>query len=283
MNKDAISVIIPFVDKSDVTMRCLEVMKENSVGKLNVTVVDNCSSVNTFLDIWQALPKFKFNSYRYVHNPVNKGVLPALRSQLDRVKDELVLFMHNDVLIWEDRWDEKIKTIFDGDENLALAGFFGAPGVAADGGRMFACSNMLGKEWGGHWSEHGAQNKRLVAPATVLDSLAMIFRVPVLNDLGIPEEWPPHHWFDRLFCVYLIDHGYHVANLGFAFDHGGGTTSTGIVYDSFVKDWAERQKIETDNADLFMYNCGLRLFHEYANRMPLLVNEHFDYVWGRGI
>lgn len=287
MTKD-ITVVIPFVDRSEHTIRCIQVLELNSELDIQYILVDNGSIESEFLNLHQALDamglKFNTGDNYWIQNKENKGVLPALRAAREFIRSPITVFMHNDVLIWEDKWDSKVIAAFDERPNMALAGFFGAPGVAADGGRMFACSNMLGKEWGTTGDLHGGLNTKLVAPATVLDSLVMIFRTSVLQEHGIPEEWPPHHWYDRLFCVWYIDKGYEVGNMGLAFDHGGGITSTGEIYNQFVREWGDKQEVEEkiEDADLYMYNTGKHLFEQYAHRMPLTVDDYWNYTWGHG-
>jgi GT2 family glycosyltransferase len=224
----------------------------------------------------------------FLQNEENIGCLPMLRQALPYIEDDdIVVFMHNDVLIWDKDWDEFVRDAFEQIGSLGLAGLFGAPGMALDGGRMFARSQMAGKEWGTEGHLHGAiMGYHEISPAVVLDSLCMIFRGNALREVGIPDEWPPHHWFDRMFCLRFIDAGWSVAVLGIPFDHYGGG-SGGPTMDNFAKKWVkENMGIETDDvekANNKLYIQGLSQFHrDYGARLPIVVDGEFDYVWKKG-
>lgn len=269
--ENKITIVIPTVDNLDLLHECIAALKYRSrVSK--IIVVDNGSNPPILENVW------------VWRNEENQGCLPALRKVLPHIETELVAFMHNDVLIHETAWDIVVWDAFRDRPNLGLAGFFGAKGVAPNGGRVGSKSRMIGKRWGTAWNLHGGfLEKDEVMPSTVLDSLCMIFRTEYLQKLGIPEEWPPHHWFDRLFGVQFIKAGYDVATIGIDFDHRGGSSS-GLIYDEFVMKWAKENNIETDGkmqvADIEMYNRGLKLFmDEYNKRAPLLVDNNWNYSW----
>lgn len=266
MNRN--TVVIPVSNHADITDRCLKALLEESKAS-RFLIIDNGSEVP--YQTW--LPT--------IRNEDNKGCLAGLRQGLEECSTEFLTFMHNDVLVHENAWDLVVAKAFDDHPNLGLLGFFGAPGVAPNGGRVGSKSRMLGTEWGTLWNLHGGLLERdELMPSSVLDSLCMIFRVDYLRQIGIPDDWPPHHWFDRLFCVKMIKAGYDVATIGIEFDHRGGS-STGQVYDDFVIKWGEDNNIqEGENADIIMYNKGLQLFlNEYSHESPLLVGNDWDYTW----
>lgn len=218
-----------------------------------------------------------------LHNEENVGCLPMLKQSLPYIEDDdIVVFMHNDVLIWDDGWDLFVRKIFSDMPDLGLAGFFGAPGVALDGGRMFAKSHMVGREWGTEGQLHGTIMPHFdVQPATVLDSLCLIFRASALKKVGIPEHWPPHHWFDRLFCLRFIEHGWKVAILGVAFDHYGGGSS-GQTMDTFSQKWVKEtsgEDLDVEAANMRLYLAGLEIFqNEYGDKLSLIA-DGWDYIW----
>lgn len=272
---DKIHVVIPYVDRYDLTNRMLEVLSENS-DDIHVILIDN-GSVNPV----ESLVVPKFSGIKFLRNKENTGCLNTIKQGLDFVgDDDLLIFMHNDVLVWEPHWDSRVRAEFDNDEKLGLAGFFGAPGVAPDGGRIFAHSNMIGKEWGTVGRLHGALLTGICS-AAVLDSLCMMFRVKALHELGIPEFWPPHHWFDRLFCLQFIDNGWHVATIGIAFDHAGG--STGTAYNEFTTIWVKERfnrDMEFEEANNLLYMTGYDIFvGTYGHRLSLVSDGDYHYQW----
>lgn len=218
-----------------------------------------------------------------LHNSENQGYLPMLRQSLEYVEeDDLLVFLHNDVLLWDENWDGYMRAVFNEYPELGLAGLFGAPGVAADGGRMFATSHMVGKEWGTEGQLHGSiMPHKSVKPACVLDSLCMIFRKKALDEVGIPGDWPPHHWSDRLFCTRFIEHNWKVAVLGLAFDHYGGG-SGGETIDTFSQKWVYEHLGEwlgPVEANMRLYMYGLEIWNrDYADKLSLIADD-WEYIW----
>lgn len=273
-----------YANRPDLTERSIQVLLQNA-RQVNLLLINNgCNEPVRILgelnDGQMTYPSLK--RFVALHLEENVGCLPMLRDALNVVDDDdLLVFMHNDVLIWGEHWDDVFRKAFEDVEGLGLAGLFGAPGVALDGGRMFARSRMEGREWGTEGELHGAiMEVNEVSPAAVLDSLCMVFDVKVLKEVGIPDEWPPHHWFDRLFCLRFVDHGYKVAVVGIPFDHYGGGSS-GNTMDTFAIKWCkERFGTEFDavTANNHLYSIGAHLFMEYGDRLAL-ITDGWKYIW----
>lgn len=274
-----VKVLIPNVNRFDLLNRQLENLAEYT-HTIDLILVDNGSDDPSLLDIPDSPV---FNSVTKIYFDENEGCLPPLRvGEQECNPNDILVFMHNDVLLWEHNWDDRVRAEFSNRATLGLAGLFGAPGVAADGGRMFARSNMIGKEWGTEGILHGHIFGG-TAPAAVLDSMCMMFRVSSLRAVGIPDDWPPHHWFDRLFCARFIEKGWDVAIIGIAFDHYGGGSS-GKVMDDFAVKWAKRKghDMNLEEANAFLYAEGLRIWdRDYAHRMTLISDSDWNYSWSR--
>lgn len=274
-----LSVAIPFVGQHHVTKRCLEVLIQHAGEPLQIILIDNGSP-----DLFplRDVPSRAGNHVTYLRNPENLGTLESLRQALDAATEPVLVHMHNDVLIHEDGWDRRIREAFEADPQLALAGFFGAPTVGPDGGRVGAHSNMVGLEWGSAWTPHGAHLTDL-APACIFDSLCMIWRVAALRQIGIPDDYPPHHWYDRLLSVRTIDAGWHAATIGIAFDHAGSLThgKPETQWHAFADRWCRAHGIDPgDNSDHAVYHYGETLFVEtYGRRLPLTIGPHYQALW----
>jgi len=286
MNK--VWVVMGYASRPDLTERSIQVLLENS-DSINLILINNGSKDGP---VAIKGPRMTDGSLNYsmlrravfINNPVNTGCLPMLRQTIPYMEDDedILVFIHNDVLIWEPHWDTIVRNAFNEIPDLGLAGLFGAPGVGPDGGRMFARSRMEGREWGTPGEPHGAiAELNEVSPASVLDSLCMMFKVGALRDVEIPLEWPPHHWFDRLFCLRFIDKGYKVAVIGIPFDHYGGGSS-GPIMDSFAQKYAFDKTgtmYDPIKANDILYTEGAVIFnHEYAHRLPL-VTDGWNYIW----
>jgi GT2 family glycosyltransferase len=279
-------IVLGYANRPDLTERTIEQLM-SVTREFNLIVIDNGCHEPISIK-WAEIKEPPKNLKRFIaiHNDKNVGCLPMLVQSLKYIgDDDIVVFMHNDVLIWDEDWDDYVRSVFAGMPTLGLAGFFGAPGVALDGGRMFAKSHMVGKEWGTEGYLHGTIMPHFdVAPATVIDSLAMIFRASALKKVGIPEEWPPHHWFDRLFCLRFIEQGWRVAVLGVAFDHYGGGSS-GKTMDSFAQEWVKEtmgEDLDIIEANNRLYMKGLQIYQrDYGDRLSLIA-DGWDYIWRTG-
>ena len=262
-----IAVAIPFIDQPEITQRCLEVLVENSRGDLELILVDNGSKekLKKIPPVWGS---------HYIRNETNQGVLTSLKQALEVTNSKILLHMHNDVLIWEPGWDLRIEETFKQYPRLGLAGFFGAKKITPDGARIGPESNMLGKEWGTPGSLHGSLLTGL-SPSVIFDSLAMIWRVSAIKEVGIPDEIPPHHWYDRILTLRMLYADWNCATIGIAFDHAGSLTYGATDFSAFAREWCERFGVDPGaDPDLALYNYGKSLFErDYVNtnRVPLEV------------
>lgn len=274
----SISVVIPAVDQHAFTKKAVSYLFDNafSPNDVEVIIVDNDSL--TPYDI----NDYAWDNVRIISNHKNPGVYLSYVQGMSQAKNNLVLWMHNDVLIHEYGWDLRIQTEFNKDPKLGIAGFFGGRLVGADGGRGHPEGNLLGKEWGQNISVHG----HLLTgthPAVVFDSLAMIIRRDVFNTINVPYV-APHHWFDRIMTLWFIDHGYHALTIGIAFDHYGGGTSVGNSnrHSEFVQRWCEEKGLTLDqNWDYTLYKYGYNFFQkQWSGRFPVSVDRYHNVMWG---
>lgn len=204
-----------------------------------------------------------------LQKPENTGVLDAYKFGMQYAVGDILVWIHNDVLLWENAWDTRVITAFQTDSKLGLAGLFGGRGVSLDGGRGHPESNMIGKEWGTHGGYHG-QILTTQHPAVVFDSLCLMFRREALEQVGIDERIPVCHWYDRILTLDILIAGWHCATIGISFDHFGGGTST---------------RTYTSN-DLETYQAGEKLFQEKHGDIlsvgSLWVDAEYNYTIRRG-
>lgn len=271
-----ISIVIPAVDQHQFTHKAVEYLYKNALNPedLDVVIIDNDSltpyNAGEYLDA------------RVIRNDINPGVYASYLQGMEAAKNNIVLWMHNDVLIHEFGWEARILSEFDKDPKLGIAGFFGGRMVGYDGGRGHPEGNLMGKEWGQNISVHG----NLLTgthPAVVFDSLAMIIRRDIFNAINVPYV-APHHWFDRIMTLWFIDKGYHALTIGIGFDHYGGGTSVGNSnrHSEFVQRWCESKGLKLDqNWDYTLYKYGSRFFQiTWAGRFPVSVDADHTVHWG---
>jgi glycosyltransferase involved in cell wall biosynthesis len=219
---------------------------------------------------------------RVLRNNVNPGVYASLAQGTEQTSNNLVLWMHNDVLLHEKNWDTRIEREFEKDTKLGLAGFFGGRGVGMDGGRIHPEGNLLGKEWGQNISVHGHKLTG-THPAVVFDSLAMVFRKDIFYSIQVPYV-APHHWFDRIMTLWFVSKGYHALTIGIAFDHAGGGTSVANSrrHSEFVERWCRSKGLPLDqNWDHTLYQYGYKFFrNQWKGKFPVMVDRNFNVQWG---
>lgn len=268
-----ISIVIPVCNMKWVTDRCLEQLINLAADELDIIIVDNASD----------------ESYTHPHrfvtvirNEKNVGFFPSMLQGIKAAQHKIVMLMHNDVLIWEQYYDQIIEYYFSEDDKLALAGFFGGRGLGSNGGRGNPESNLTGKEWGQNWSLHSHHLDR-THPAVIFDSLCMIVDKEKLATIP-HDDIPPHHYTDRLLCVRMLKAGFHLLTIGIAFDHGGSFTATGSnTMNTFTEDFCRSKGLEMNqNWDytlmLWGHEIFLKEFLELTQgKEQIWVNEQFQY------
>jgi hypothetical protein len=271
-----LSIVMPVFNAPEMTNECIDNLEQHATGDLDIIVVDNGSP-----------QPFHRDKVRTIYNDRNVGFWPAMLQGIEIAHSDIIMCMHNDVLIWEYNYDGRILTHFSKDYLLGLAGLFGGRGVGVDGGRGHPESNMLGKKYGTHGSMHG----HILTgshPAVVFDSLCMIVRKRHLELLDY-KNIPPYHWTDRILSLDMVTSGLHALTIGIGFDHGGGYTSSKIgPSNNFMKEWSESKGLPMlENWDMTVYDYGRRMFEQkfrVALQNPtvktLWVNEAYQYKVG---
>lgn len=282
-----ISLVIPFIDQHEITKHCIETAEKNAGQEFELIMIDNGSDESHAIEYAQ-LHK---GGYKYHANSENIGVLPSFKQGLELSTGDIICFTHNDVLLHEENWVQKIEDAFK-TPRLGLAGIFGAVGVGDNGGRIRSQSKMLGLEWGKcechdvAWKHH-SEYLDGVSPATILDGVGMFFSREALESLASTDmfdDWrAPHHFYDRIIPLKLIDKGYKIATIGIGFDHWSGATANSS--DKYVVSgykWLARNCHTNTEiaADKQIYDIAeSQFFTEFGNRLPCNVDSNWNYNW----
>jgi len=192
---------------------------------------------------WGALRKFK--ELKIFTNDENVGNYPIFKQTLYASTGQILCYLHSDFFVHESSWDIKVRKAFEEDNKLALIGFIGSNEIDNFGGRgNGTMSNFQGhtiKEWKGSSAEVHGRRIQDLQPAAIVDGCSMIFRRQALWKIGFKDNFPIHHFYDRLFCCQVLEEGWHIGVLGIASDHiSGQTANTQEQYQEAGKKWAKK-------------------------------------------
>lgn len=264
---------IPVVDGHHLTKTLLESLAATVTGNnFRVVIVDNNSVHKYQADKIAPKGKYPFPVH-LIHNRKNTGYYVPLKKVLEKnPKQELIGLIHNDMVIYEHGWNERMEAAFAADTQLGLVGLCGSNELDERGGRGGGtmCFFRGGPVQVGDRTINGqaqAAGLRItdVQPSCVLDSLFMMFRREVVPKLvHSEEEWlgiTLAHFYDRIWPCRVIEAGYRVATMGVECDHLGGMTTTANerYRDDCIK-WLEARNIPYDNPETEMYLVAERAF-----------------------
>lgn len=263
-----LSIVIPVHNAQEITAECLQKLDDNSTTHPQVVIIDNGSEVVTTYAGYDNL------DIKQVRNDKNTGVWPTFKQGFDESDGDVIAYIHNDLMIHEKGWDQRVLDSFDADRSLGLVGVVGSDEWGANGGRGGGTmSNFLGLGRGSAAEVHGRRVTDLRA-ALQVDGCAMIMNRTAMLAIGF-FEWPPHHFYDRIYSLRMIKHGLHVAVLGIGCDHvSGQTANTQQGWQDTAEEWCKARGImemTAHNWDYTVYNVAEGMF----------LNELHEYLAGR--
>ena len=257
------AVAVPVMNQPEITQKFLDQFNATaSQNRPMLLVIDN-GSTPPVRDWLLGLMEGDF----VIRNEDNVGVMPALNQAYTFLRQQgfdYIFYTHNDVMLHEKDWDEKIRRIIDWentkypDKPVGVAGFYGAKGIGAYGIyqapyqqqqmiRIQNVSNCTRMD-----PVHGYRPilEGEVEEVAVMDGFSLIVSVDLLNKTdGFDRLYPVHHMYDNDICLEAWDKGYR--NIVMAMDayHLGGKTDVG-------ENWAEpfgktKQEIHTEAHPVF--------------------------------
>lgn len=195
---------------------------------------------------------------------------------------DVIAFFHSDLVICEQDWDKRVLGAFESHPKLGLLGFIGSNEIDGSGGRgLGTMSNFQGnryvsgdKSWSGSAASVHGKHVTEYYPAAVVDGCAMIFSHSAIeHDIQQRENFPPHHFYDKLISCEVREAGYEMAVLGIACDHiSGQTVNQEGKYQDMAQDWCDAHGIaKTHNWDDAVYHESERQWlTEYRDTKHLI-------------
>lgn len=211
---------VPVIDQYQLTCDFLRSLVNTVVAPddFEVIIIDNASD--------EPYPEFTGYPFpvRLIRNEKNRGYYWPILQVKERCNNssDLIGLSHNDLVVYEQGWDERLKAEFKLEPALGMVGFCGSSEADAKGGRGQGTMCCFRGERGQR-QPAGKQIKDF-QPAVLLDSLFMAMRPSVVDILDIDERTPLAHFNDKIWPLRAMENGWRVAVLGIEIDHIGGMT-----------------------------------------------------------
>lgn len=246
-----ITVAVLVLNQQEMTQQFLNKLRETEgSSKFPLLIVDNGSNPPV-RDWLQGLRK----GDNVIRNDENVGVMPGMNQAWQVLKDstDYIFFIHNDVLIFEKNWDDKLLRVLESLPECGVAGFYGAKGIGTQDiyktpyymHQLIRVENVSAC-WRMDPAVHGFRpisgESEQVA---VMDGFSMIVKTDLLNKLdGFDRTFPPHHMYDNDICLESMDKGYKNYVISMDAQHLGGRTDVGEAWNKpFGK---EKHEIHAD-------------------------------------
>lgn len=195
----------------------------------------------------------------------NAGLIGSYNDLYENTPNDILAFIHDDVICREKGWDERVLAEFD-DPNVGVVGFGGAlqhgspllyktPYVLQQLARFDYRSNVDDAEL------HGERFKG-ACDVAVLDGFALVVRRDLLvRGGGWPRVAGGFHCYDYAICALAHRFRYRVRMVGIACHHLGGRTSTTPQY----QEWAQRQGVNDQEVHTMSHRW---IYDEYSDVLP---------------
>ena len=232
VNKTAgVSIVMVVWNQLCYTKLAIESILKNTRLPLELVIVDNGSRPDV-KDYFNSLKdKIDLN---YIRNDKNLGSIVAINQGMKAASRGYIAVIHNDAIILEDGWLEKIQSVMDNDPRIGIAGLAGRKEIYKTG-----CVNE-------ETLKHNLQNEDLVLPMTedvaevaVIDGLCFVVHKELLNYIkGLDEVYGYMHCYDLDLSLQSIEAGFKNVVVKIAAMHigNGGMTRKLREYKSIVKD-----------------------------------------------
>lgn len=243
MQAKGVSIVIATCNLLGFTRLCIDYIRKNTIVPYELVIVDNGSTDGTrgyFEELSKGL------DVKYLRNETNLGPIIAINQGIRASKYEYICQIHNDVVVFEKEWLNKIISIMELDQNI---------GIACLAGRQYIRKNCSCDE---ETLKHNLLSiglnepmGKVVEDIAVMDGLCFIFTKKLIEKIGLLDEaYGMMHFYDMDFSLASIKAGYkNVAVNVLAFHVGnGGTTRRSDYYKQLVPN------------DLKLYNKNSMIF-----------------------
>ncbi len=233
MEARGVSIIIAVWNQLPCTKLTVEaILKNTKRTPFELVIVDNGSrpDVKNYFEIL----KNRGVAIQYIRNEENLGPIKAINQGAKIAQYDYICVMHNDLLILEDDWLEKIVKVFEKDTKIAIAGLAGRKEIYNTG-----CVNEASLKHNLQAEDLNAPMTEDVAEVAVIDGLCFVMTRRFLEKAkGFDETFGYMHCYDLDISLQSIEAGFKnvVVNVAAMHIGNGGMTRRLGEYKEIVKD-----------------------------------------------
>lgn len=253
---NGVSIIIAVWNQLAYTKLTVDSIIKNTALPLEFVIIDNASRP----DVKEYFDSLRENiNIRYIRNDVNLGPIRAINQGLREASRNYVAAIHNDVIILENGWLEKITSVMARDPKIGIAGLAGRKEIYKTG-----CVNE-------ETLKHNLKNEDLNAPmqedvaeVAVVDGLCFVMSRPLIEKIGgLDEGYGYMHCYDLDLSMQSTEAGFKnvVVNVAAMHIGNGGMTRKLREYKELVK----------DDYGLLKANCKL-FSRKWRHMLPVKVD-----------
>lgn len=257
-----LSIVIPVMNQISETKGEWGCLVANTTDKANteLLVIDNGSTDETINFLERFVFPF-FPDHRLISHSENIGVLASMQEAYKESKGDVIAILHNDVYVLDEGWDLDVMQEFEKDPKLGLAGFLGAKGIGANGGRMYTMSNLVEAEI------HGERIQG-VKDCIGFDGLSLICRRAMLDSVGgFDQGYTYHHFYDRDISMASWNAGWRNSVIGIYCHHRSGITANRSDYGKWI---ADKMGTKEGQGDLKSYLQSEQYFlNKWKDKLPV--------------
>jgi len=188
-----------------------------------------------------------------------KGMHGIWEAYGEHEPDDLLALIHDDLLVLEQGWDDQVLEAFK-DPNVLLVGFAGARELRVKGPKILRCRftcNMTDAE------KHG-DRAAAACPVVMLDDLAIVVRMSLLDELGGFDWWPyPYHCVDYALGLEVLRRKKKTMMVPVRCMHLGYQTSKTSGYDALAAKYGGKDEV--------LFGGHRKLVADYRHLLPASV------------
>ena len=189
-----VSIVIAVCNFIGFTRLCVDYIRKNTTTPYELVIVDNGSTDGTqeyFAEISKEI------DVKYIRNDTNLGAIVAINQGIRASKYEYICQMHNDVVIFEYGWLDKIISVMQADQKIGIACLAGRESIR----KIASCDENTLKHNLLSVGLNSPMNET-VADVAAIDGLCFVFNKGLVEKIGLLDEaYGMMHFYDMDFSL----------------------------------------------------------------------------------